>query len=109
MHRCNAADRAIRTFKAHFLAVLAGVAHDFPRFLWDLHIPQAVMHLNFLRQATLNPRISASEYFNGPFHCDATPFGPLDQKVIAHNKPGTQNSWDFRGEEGWSIDAAIDG
>ena len=109
MHRRNAAERAIRTFKAHFLSVLAGVADDFPRFLWDLLIPQAVMQLNFLRQATLNPSISAWEYFNGPFDYDATPFGPLGQKVIAHNKPGTRNTWDFRGEEGWSIGACMDG
>ena len=30
MHRRNAAERAIRTFKAHFIAILAGVACDFP-------------------------------------------------------------------------------
>ena len=30
-HRQNAAERAIQKFKAHFLAILAGVAHDFPR------------------------------------------------------------------------------
>ena len=40
---------------------------------------------------------------------DATPFGPLGQKVIAHNKPGTRKSWDFRGETGWSIGAAMNG
>ena len=77
MHRRNAVERAIRTFKAHFLAVLAGVATDFPRFLWDLLVPQAIMQLNMLRQSTLNPRISAWEFFNGPFDYDATPFGPL--------------------------------
>ena len=67
MHRRNAAERAICTFKSHFLAVLAGVAPEFPRFLWDLLIPQTVIQLNFLCQATLNPRISTWEYFNGPF------------------------------------------
>ncbi|KAL7525219.1 hypothetical protein ACHAXR_001556, partial [Thalassiosira sp. AJA248-18] len=85
MHRRNAAERAIRTWKAHFLAVLAGAAPDFPRNLWDLLIPQAVITLNLLRQATLNPRISAWEFYNGPFDYDATPFGPLGQQVIAHN------------------------
>ena len=29
-HRCNAAEVAIRNFKAHFLSILAGVANDFP-------------------------------------------------------------------------------
>ena len=30
-HWSNAAERAIHTFKAHFLSILAGVAPDFPR------------------------------------------------------------------------------
>ena len=36
IHRRNAAERAILTFKAHFLTVLSEVAPDFPQFLWDL-------------------------------------------------------------------------
>ena len=63
MHRRNAVERAIRTWKAHFLPILAGVAPDFPRHLWDLLIPQAELALNLLRQATLNLHISAWEYF----------------------------------------------
>ena len=39
-HHQNTAERAIRTFKAHFLSILAGVADDFPRNLWDLLLPQ---------------------------------------------------------------------
>jgi hypothetical protein len=34
-HQQNAAEVAIRNFKAHFLSVLAGVAKDFPPSLWD--------------------------------------------------------------------------
>ena len=94
IHRRNAAERAIRTFKAHFLAILAGAASDFPRNLWDLLVPQAEMTLNMLRQATLNPSISAWEFFHGPFDYDATPVGPLGMRVIAHIKPSKRRSWD---------------
>jgi hypothetical protein len=59
MHCRNRAERAIRTFKDHFLAILAGVDAAFPPYLWDLLLPQAELTLNLLRQATLNPRISA--------------------------------------------------
>ena len=48
IHRRNAAERAIRTFKAHFLAILAGVAEDFPKHCWDLLLPQAKLTLNLL-------------------------------------------------------------
>ena len=58
MHRQNAAERAIQKFKAHFLAILAGVAHDFPRHLWDLLLQQTEMTLNLLRKATENTAIS---------------------------------------------------
>ena len=34
-HRRNIAERAIRTFKAHFLEILAGVDPEFPKFMWD--------------------------------------------------------------------------
>ena len=34
-HRRNAAEVAIRNFKAHFLGILASVAPDFPMKLWD--------------------------------------------------------------------------
>ena len=57
-HRRNAAERAIRKFKSHFIDILAGVAHDFPRNLWDILLPQTEVTLNFLWQATLDPSSS---------------------------------------------------
>ena len=35
VHRRNITERAIITFKAHFLEILAGVDTDFPKFMWD--------------------------------------------------------------------------
>ncbi len=55
MHRHNQAERAICTYKNHFLAILAGVDSVFSPYLWDLLLPQAKLTLNLLRQATLNP------------------------------------------------------
>ena len=67
-HRSNAAEQAIRTFKAHFLSILAGVTPYFPRNIWDLLLPQAELTLNLLRQATLDPSQSAWSYFHGAFN-----------------------------------------
>ena len=58
-NRSNAAERAIRTLKSHFLSILAGVATDFTRNLWDLLLPRTELTLNLLRQATLEPTGSA--------------------------------------------------
>ena len=86
-HRSDAADRAIRMFKAHFLSILTGVAPDFPRFLLDLLLPQTELTLNLLMQANLDPTRSAWSYFHRPLNYDATPIGPLVcNNIISHKK-----------------------
>ena len=50
-HRRNAAEVAIRDFKAHLLSVLA-VAKGFPPSLWDRLLPQAEITVNLLRNRT---------------------------------------------------------
>jgi hypothetical protein len=65
MHCRNQSERAICTFKDHFLTILAGVNSTFSPYLWDLLLPQAELTL-LLRHATLNPKISAWEFFKGP-------------------------------------------
>ena len=94
-------------FKAHFLSILAGVALDFPRNIWDLLLPQAELTLNLIRQATLYPSQYAWSYFHGPFNYDSTPIGPLGCDIIAHRKTGTRNSWNFRGAAGWYVGVAL--
>ena len=54
-HRRNIAEVAIKAFKQHFLSVLAGVAPDFPRSLWDRLLPQVQITLNLLRQLNDTP------------------------------------------------------
>jgi hypothetical protein len=34
-HQQNLAERAIQTFKSHFIAILSGVDENFPMQLWD--------------------------------------------------------------------------
>ena len=67
VHQRNIAERAIRTFKAHFLSVLAGVDPNFPNFMWENLLVQTELTTNLLQQDTLNPSMSAWEYFNGAF------------------------------------------
>ena len=39
LHRRNAAERAIRTFKNHFISILCRVHHNFPIYLWCKLLP----------------------------------------------------------------------
>ena len=57
VHRRNISERAICTFKAHFLSVLAGVDPAFPKFMWDNLLAQTELTLNLILQATPNPSI----------------------------------------------------
>ena len=108
MHCRNQAERAIRTFKSHFMSILAGVDSVFPPYLWDLLLPHAELTLNLLRQSMLNPQISAWDYFQGPFDFNKMPLGPVSVWVLICAKPVTQRSWDFCAKQGFYIGPALD-
>jgi hypothetical protein len=111
MHRINAAERAIRTFKNHFVAGLCSTDPNFPLRLWDRLLPQAEITLNLLRSARSNSKISAHEALHGPFDFNKTPLAPPGIKVIVHKKPGQRNLWDPHCDGTWdqhgNITAAI--
>jgi hypothetical protein len=64
-HRRNATERAIRTFKEHFVAGLKSAYPDFPFHLWDPLLPQAEMTLNLLQTSWQHPQVSAAAHFHG--------------------------------------------
>ena len=65
MHRINATERAVRTFKNHFISALCTVDPLFPFYLWDRLLPQVTMTLNILWRSRLNPGLSAYEQVDG--------------------------------------------
>ena len=108
VHRRNAAERAIRTFKDHFLAILAGTDPTFPADRWDLLLPHAELTLNLLRPSN-TPATAASAWHAlfGNFNFDATPIGPAGSRVLIHNKASLRQSWDFRAQDGFYIGPAL--
>ena len=46
VHRCNADELTIRTFKAHFLSILDGFNTRFPGYLWDTLLLQVELMPN---------------------------------------------------------------
>ena len=64
-HRVNAAERAIRTFKSHFIAGLCTCHSEFPLVLWPELVPQAQDTLNMLRRARTHPKLSAYHVLEG--------------------------------------------
>lgn len=88
MHRRNAAERAIQTFKGNFTSVLAGVSDDFPITRWHELIPGMVLQTNLLRQVTVAPKTPAYAYLHGPFDYNRMPLAPLGCACQFHVKPG---------------------
>ena len=102
-HRRNAAEVAIRNFKAHFLSILAGVSDDFPLKLWDKLLPQAEITINLLRQSNATPSISAYAHLNGPFDYNKMPLAPMGCNVQVHEKSDSRGTWAFHSVDGWYL------
>jgi hypothetical protein len=102
-HRRNAAERAIGTFKEHFVPGLSSVDHAFPLHLWDRLLPQAEITLNLLRTSRLHPQLSAAAHFHGLVDYNKTAFASPGCKIIAHEKPGKRRTWAPHGQHGYSL------
>jgi hypothetical protein len=87
IHHRNAAERAICTFKNHFIAVVCSIDNHFPLHLWDPLVPQAVITLNMMTGSRINPQLSAWAQINGHFDFNRTPLAPPGIRVLIHEKP----------------------
>jgi hypothetical protein len=92
IHRRKNAERAIQTFKNHFMSGLCSVDPNFPLKLWYKLLAQETIALNLLRKSRINPRMSAYAQLNGHFYFNRTPLAPPGTRVIAHEKPDQRAS-----------------
>jgi hypothetical protein len=106
-HQRNAAERAIRTFKEHFVAGVSSVDPAFPLHLWDRLLPQAEITLNLLQTSRLHPQLFAAAQFHGLVDYSKTAFAPPGCKIIAHEKPGKKRTWAPHGQHGYSLGPAM--
>jgi hypothetical protein len=108
IHRRNAAERAIRTFKNHLIAGLSTADPNFPLNLWDRLLDQAYITLNLLRGSRMNPKLSAYAQIEGEFDYNRTPIAPPGIRVVVHEKPQERGSWATHGKDGWYIGPAME-
>jgi hypothetical protein len=86
-HRVNAAERAIQTFKDHFISALATTDSEFPLQLWDKLTSQVENTLNLMRASRINTNISAYEALRGPYNWNRFPLAPPGCKAIIYKSP----------------------
>ena len=107
-HRTNAAERAIRTFKNHFIAGLCTTDTHFPIHLWDRLIEQAIITLNLMRGSRMNPLHSAWSQLNGAYDFNKSPFAPPGIHVLVHEKPDNRKTWDPHALDGWYLGPSLE-
>ncbi|KAL7526429.1 hypothetical protein ACHAXR_001484, partial [Thalassiosira sp. AJA248-18] len=107
-HRRNMAERAIQTFKDHFIGVLAGLHDTFPMHLWCRLVEPAEMQLNLLRQSNITPKISAYAHLHGPHNFMKQPLAPLGCPVLAHEKPDKRGTWSDHAINAWNIGTSME-
>jgi hypothetical protein len=103
LHRRNWAERAIQTFKNHFISGLCTTHPDFPLNLWDKLLPQAVLTLNLLRPSRINPQLSAHAQVHGNLNYDKTPLAPPGIKVLAHETADSRESFAVHATRGYYV------
>ena len=108
-HRVNAAERAIQTFKNHFISGLCITDKNFPFQLWNHMATQAVITCNILRRSRLNPDISAYEQLHGmKYDWNAHPLAPPGTRAVIYEAPATRASWAPRGVDAWYCGPALE-
>ena len=107
-HRRNKAERAIRTFKNHFIAALCSTDSNFPMYLWDSLVPQAEITLNLLRKSCINPNLSGHEQIYGRYDFNKHPMAPPGTRVLLHERPNQRGSWSPHAIDAWCIGPTLD-
>eukprot|EP00804_Cyclotella_cryptica_P000273 CCRYP_010218-RA/>CCRYP_010218-RA protein AED:0.29 eAED:-0.05 QI:0/0/0/0.5/1/1/2/0/769 len=108
-HRINAAERAIETYKNHFISCLCTTDKDWPLQLWDTLTQQALITLNLLRTSRIDPTKSAyHQVHRHRYDWNAHPLSPPGTKAIVYESPTTRTSWGPQGIDAWYCGPSLD-
>ncbi len=107
-HRRNLAERAIQTFKLHFISILSRVDDKFPLSLWCHLLGPVELTVNLLRQSNIAPKILAYAHVHGQHDYMRKPIAPLGCAVQAHIKPDICQTWDTLSEAGFNIGTSME-
>jgi hypothetical protein len=91
-HRSNNAERAIQTFKNHFIAGLSTCDPSFPVSEVKDIVPQVLITLNLLRKSRSSP-LTAQEEIHGLFDSNRFDLHPPGTRVITLDDPSSRASF----------------
>eukprot|EP00804_Cyclotella_cryptica_P016944 CCRYP_001898-RA/>CCRYP_001898-RA protein AED:0.31 eAED:0.31 QI:0/-1/0/1/-1/0/1/0/441 len=102
-HRRNIAEKAIQTWKDHFIAVISGTDTKFPLHHWCQLLPQMERQLSLLRQSNSHPHISSHTHLYSHHDYNAQPFVPLGMEALVHDKPHRRKTFAQHFTKGYVI------
>ena len=105
-HRINAAERAIQTFKSHFIAGLCTCDSEFPLALWPHLIQQGQKSLNMMRTSQTYPKLSAYHVLEGVHDFNKVPFAPPGLKSTIFNPSEIRGTFGPRALDTWYVGPA---
>ena len=108
IHRRNAAERAIQTWKAHFISGLITCDPSFPLSEWDHLIPQCNITINLLRSSRRQPHLSAYTCLFGHFDFNKTPLAIPGTRAIVHETPQQRTSWAPHGIDAYYVGPSLE-
>ena len=100
-HRRNHAEKAIGTWKDHFIAGLTNLE----KTLWCRLNPQT--DINLLWNSCVNPHLSSYADLFSKYDYNQHPLLPLGIKIIVHKKSTQRASWAHRGIVGWYLGPSL--
>jgi hypothetical protein len=101
-HHVNAAERAIQTFKDHFISTLTTTDSMFPLQLWDRFAPQVENTLNMLRLPQINPNVLVYKAVYGLYNWNQFPLAPPGCKAALYKSLEARTLWGSQGTVAWS-------
>jgi hypothetical protein len=107
-HQSNLAERAIQTFKHHFISILSGVDDKFPLSLWCALLEQIEFTINLLRQSNGVQKILVFTHVHGQHHYMKKPLVPIGCAVQVHFKPTNRRTWDTHTEAGYNLATSME-
>ena len=103
LHRRNADEHTIQTFKAHFITCIYTADPDYPDKERDSLLPQATLTLNLPLNCNFNPKLSAYADLHGIFDYNKKSLTPLETIVLVHDNTTNSCTWAPHGTDGWYI------
>jgi hypothetical protein len=104
--RTNTAERAIQTFRRHFLSLIATTHPSFPINHWPALLPQAEVTVNLLHAYSDLHSISAyNGIYREPYDFLSHPIAPCGTLIVLHNT--RRETWDNFGLIGFYLGPSL--